>query len=88
MKKKRSLFNEGMKISIHTKEKGWVNGGKNIVYMKSKRNNDYVLSFEYQFDDSSNLTYFASSLPYTYSNLITYLDILKRKTNQKHASNK
>jgi hypothetical protein len=81
-----SLFCYGMKpviFSERRKDLGWYRGGFNITYEKNKIQREgnsskfyYTLSFTYKFSYSNDTVYFAHSYPYTYSNLMQYLNKL------------
>lgn len=81
-----SLFNHGMQSLVYSikgyKERGqgWQRGGADYLYYQNglmRENSEkrhYTLSFTYQFPYRDDEVYFAYSFPYTYSQLVSYLD--------------
>ena len=87
--KTRSLFNEGMQISVYssknfeTNKEGWFKSCKDITYTMNSftRPNGkpyYTLSFSYEFIYDDDSVYFSYSVPYTYSNLLSLLDSFEK----------
>ena len=87
--KTRSLFKEGMQISLYSarnfenNKEGWFKSGQDISYtmnsfIRPNGKPHYTLSFthEFVFDDDS--VYFSYSVPYTYSNLLSLLDSFEK----------
>lgn len=86
-----SLFNDGLCPLIYSAKeneaagKEWVRGGYDISYFKNSYQRDtfrtqprfhYTLTFSYKFLHDADTVYFAHSYPYTYSNLIQFLNTL------------
>ena len=79
--KKHSLYEQGMQVrTFSTISNKWQAKAPTISYTESKRrlickheedetNSFYQLSFKYSFDIPNDTTYFALSVPYTYSQL-------------------
>ena len=80
-----SIYNSGMKVMIRSEAKGpaWFRGGEDISYFCNgiKRNSAgksyYTLTFTHQFSSSHDTVYFAYSMPYTFSNIMKYLQELE-----------
>ena len=89
--KKDSLFNEGMKIRIHSHKKAlgsdieWFRGGKNISYYlngikKTPKalKSMYTLTFTYSFEYDNDIVHFAYDRPYTYSEQVSMLNEIEK----------
>ncbi|CAD8208043.1 unnamed protein product [Paramecium pentaurelia] len=89
--KSNSLFNEGLQPAIYSikeneiNKKEWSRGGFNISYFKSSfikeypqtmRAKYYQLRFSYTFKYNNDKVYFAHSYPYTYTNLLEFLNTI------------
>ncbi|CAD8111912.1 unnamed protein product [Paramecium primaurelia] len=87
--KSSSLFNEGLQPAIYSikeneiNKQEWFRGGFNINYFKSPflkeypqtiRAKYYQLQFSYTFKHNNDKVYFAHSYPYTYTNLLEFLN--------------
>ncbi|CAD8120249.1 unnamed protein product [Paramecium sonneborni] len=87
--KSNSLFNEGLQPAIYSVKENeidrteWRRGGFNINYFKSPfikeyhqtmRAKYYQLRFSYTFKHNNDKVYFAHSYPYTYTNLLEFLN--------------
>ena len=93
LKKKRSLYSQGMKIKMFSANRynntgeGWYSAGENITYKEGKVRKETfgmrrllnTLSFELTFDYEDDLVYIASSTPYTYSMLMNHLKAVGKK---------
>ena len=86
MSKRFSLFDFGMKPAVFSmmrferRKVGWVRDGSKINYRENseikKENNDFpyfTLSFEYKFNYDGDIVYFSYSIPYTFTNLCTFI---------------
>jgi hypothetical protein len=68
-----------MQISVCSKSNKytWARGGRNIDYMKTNIKTDqrhfYSLSFDFDFMENNDITYFSYCFPYTYSQLDKFL---------------
>lgn len=88
MKKKDILYMAGMKPAIFstkfqdTTGKKWHREGFNVSYTENKlitsEEKIYTLSFTYNFHFEKDKVFFAYSIPYTYSDLLLYLDEIKQ----------
>ena len=80
--KRDSMFNRGMKVAVHSKQRyenegvGWHRAGERISYFENTVKRDtcaeksfYTLTFTYVFEHADDTVYFAYSVPYTYSDL-------------------
>ena len=89
--KKDSLFNNGMKIRVHSAKKadaqdiGWFRGGKDIMYYENgikkgakSTKSMYTLTFTYQFEYDKDIIHFAYDKPFTYSELTEYLNDIEK----------
>lgn len=97
-KKGGTLFNQGNGILTYSEgafkdsQKGWVRAGSNISYAKNGikfdpelEDNNFTLSFEYEFKHPQDMVYFSYSYPYTYTHLCEELEsIEKEKHNYFH----
>ena len=99
-----SMFNFGMKISVHSYRRsmdekvGWFKAGENIRYfentIKKDRENPfsncyYSLTFTYTFTHDMDSVFFAYSVPYSYSDLRRdLLQIESDETRNVHCSRK
>lgn len=95
MLKKDILYLSGMKPCVWSKQQferdgiKWHRDGYNITYTENKDDvkglkfigskRYYTLSFTYDFKYDDDLIYFAYAVPYTYSELTTYLADLKNR---------
>jgi len=86
--KPKSLYNNGMKILMYSKNKekkeniGWYRTGYNISYTRNKKSNvnktTYLLDMSIIFPEDNDVCYIAYCYPYTYSNLQRDINILKK----------
>ena len=82
-----SLYNRGMKplvFAVKQSSKGWTRDCSAVAYYKNgiqRLNNRtfYTLTFTYCFKDTQDQVFFAYNYPYTYSNLLTDLESLKKE---------
>ncbi|OMJ87923.1 hypothetical protein SteCoe_10247 [Stentor coeruleus] len=86
-----SLYNDGMKpLTFSMKKmlnghKTWERKCTEVSYYKNQylRPNEnkffYTLTFAYTFDDPEDTIFFAYSYPYTYSDLLEYVETLQKK---------
>ncbi|CAD8207132.1 unnamed protein product [Paramecium octaurelia] len=102
--KSSSLFNEGLQPAIYSIKENeinkneWTRGGFNISYFKSPfikeypqamRAKYYQLRFSYTFKHDNDKVYFAHSYPYTYTNLLEFLNsILENPEKNQYMSRK
>ena len=88
MRKKDVLFQAGMKPAVYStlteKHQGtkWQRDCSNVCYYenlnnKSSLHKSYTLSFTYNFKYEQDIVYFAYAVPYTYSDLQDYIDLLE-----------
>jgi len=73
-----------MKPAIFSIQKGsgWVRGGSNIKYLKSRILKEdsttdacyYSLSFSLKFKFENDLVYIAMNIPYSYTQMINHID--------------
>lgn len=87
MHKKDVLYMAGMKPAIYSTKldekfgKKWHRGGKKIKYSENSQKvsmtKSYTLSFTYDFQIENDTVFFAYSIPYTYTDLYTYLNALE-----------
>jgi hypothetical protein len=85
--KSGALFGNGLQpvvyseINATSKNIGWVHQGSNIRYDVSTSTNSppgsNTLSFHYRFEHPNDIVYFACLQPYTYTDLMDYLDKLE-----------
>ena len=84
-----SLYNYGMKVIIKSQKEEeltgikWTRGGKDIRYYqntfkKEGGKNFYTLTFSFVFPYDDDTVWFAYALPYSYTDLESYLDELER----------
>lgn len=81
LSKPGSLYNSGMKVLIYSVKggAGWLRGGENISYFangikKGKKGKSYyTMTFTYAFEYSDDVVYFAYSHPYSFTDLMKYL---------------
>lgn len=92
MSQKYSLFNEGMRISCYSETKakvqkiGWHRAGNNIKFYSNglykfvddNRKNFSSLYFNYTFEYSNDVVYFAMNIPFTYTKLTSMLNNYSR----------
>ena len=84
LSKPGSLFNSGMKVLINSSksEAGWFRGGESVSYYangikKGKKGKSYyTMTYTYTFTHSGDTVYFAYSHPYTFTDLMKYLQEL------------
>jgi hypothetical protein len=90
--KPKALYNEGAKIVTYSEKRaeneklGWLRACENISYYKNslykyvneKRRNLYTLSFTYEMLYDSDFVYFANTIPYTYTDIMTQLNEIQR----------
>jgi cytosolic carboxypeptidase protein 2/3 len=89
--KKDSLFNNGMKVRIHSHKKalgndiGWTRGGKNIIYYANgikktpkSMKTMYSLTFTYTFEYDNDVVHFAYDKPFTYSEHLEMLNEIEK----------
>ena len=92
--KPRSLYNEGMKVLIHSqknfesKGQGWYRGGEDISYYQNHYRREhmtnyqrcyYTFTYSHRFDYDNDTVLFAYSMPYTYSDLMEDLNVIEKK---------
>ncbi|CAG9336270.1 unnamed protein product [Blepharisma stoltei] len=86
--KKDSLYNEGMKVLIHSESEnktnpGWFRGGTDISYYANGIRKPgsskmfYTMTFAYEFKYTNDTVFFAYSFPYTYTDLMQDLQALE-----------
>jgi cytosolic carboxypeptidase protein 2/3 len=82
--KSGSLYNSGMKVMVYSSmSQSWSRGGTNISYFpngikKNKKNKTYyTMSFTYKFINANDVIYFAYSSPYTFTDIMKYLQALE-----------
>lgn len=83
-RKKQSLYQRGMKICVYSRrksEEGWRRGGTNIQYFENgliwrEDRKYFTLRFSYTFDRNDSV-FFSYHYPYTYSDLIKFINSLK-----------
>ncbi len=89
MCKAKSLFNEGMKVTLYSKNmKRFYKTGKNLVFfcnfIKKKNNsNFYSLSFTLRFPLDFDTVYLSLNYPYTYSRLLSFDRYLRNSLSRK-----
>ncbi|DAZ92918.1 TPA: hypothetical protein N0F65_011323 [Lagenidium giganteum] len=86
--KSGALFGSGLQPVVYsernasTKRIGWVHRGYHVRYDVSVSPNSppgtNTLSFKYRFENENDTVYFACLQPYTYTDLMEYLDALER----------
>jgi hypothetical protein len=90
--KPKSLYCDGAKIVTYSEKKaeleniGWHRSCENITYYKNslykfindKRRNLYTLSFTYEVTHDDDYVYFANTIPYTYTELMSQLNEIER----------
>jgi hypothetical protein len=96
MRKKDTLYMSGMQPAVYSKkvfrETGvkWHRDGYNIQYCENSagtvgsfigRQKYYTLTFTYQYKHENDEVFFAYSVPYTYSDLSTYLEQIEERHN-------
>ncbi|CAD8166524.1 unnamed protein product [Paramecium pentaurelia] len=102
--KNGSLFNEGLQPAVYSIKDNQINGtewcrdGFNISYFKSPfikeypltlKKKYYQLRFHYTFKHNDDKVYFAHSYPYTYTNLLEFLNTqLDDQERNQHLSRK
>jgi Zinc carboxypeptidase. len=78
-----SLYNSGMKVMINSNNSNWFRGGEDILYFpngvkKNKKGKSYyTMSFAYSFINDNDTVYFAYSCPYTFTDLMKYLQSIE-----------
>ena len=83
MKKLDLLYRSGQKPVVYSLmleselNTKWHRDCTNIAYTPVAKSNYYCLSFTYNFRYENDLVYFAYSIPYTYSDLISDLEVLQ-----------
>lgn len=83
--KPKGLFNEGMKVLIHSEKKeqrediGWFRGGEELSYYQNNYRREHMTSyqrcyysftFSYRFEYDNDSVFFSYSQPYSYSDLL------------------
>ena len=95
MMKPDSLYNHGMRPVVYSEieakrsGKGWYRGGADICYYQNsmKRKNAgyyYTLTFSMQFDHDNDVVYLAHCYPYTYTDIVRYLNHLEMDPKRKN----
>ena len=95
MMKPDSLYNHGMRPVVYSEieakrsGKGWTRGGADICYYQNsmKRKNAgyyYTLTFSMQFDHDNDVIYLAHCYPYTYTDMVRYLNHLEQDPKRKN----
>ena len=95
MMKPDSLYNHGMRPVVYSEMeakrsgKGWFRGGSDICYYQNsmKRKNAgyyYTLTFSMQFDHDGDTVYLAHCYPYTYTDLMRYLNHIELDPKRKN----
>ncbi|XP_037946939.1 cytosolic carboxypeptidase 6-like isoform X2 [Teleopsis dalmanni] len=82
MSKPRNLFNSNLTplVKSSSRPKWQRLPKKNVFYYRSiLHQNQYVLSFAFSFDKEDDVYQFAAALPYSYSRLQSYLNVLDAK---------
>jgi hypothetical protein len=90
--KQASLYQKGMRILVYSlkenfyTKKGWYRDGTDIQYYQNDTSEVvgegrtkmyYTLSFTYTFRHTDDEVFFAHNYPYTYTELMSYLDQLE-----------
>lgn len=83
--KSGSLYNSGMKVLIRSEKCGgdWFRGGEDISYYANgiargkKGKTYYTMTFKYNFPHNNDTVFFAYSYPYTFTNMMEYLQNLE-----------
>ena len=90
-----SLYNHGMRPVVYSEAeakkngRGWYRGGSDICYYQNsmKRKNAgyyYTLTFSMQFDNDGDTVYLAHCYPYTYTDLVRYMNHLESDPKRKN----
>ena len=79
--KTKSLYREGMLPAVRSEKSGggWQRGGFDVEYKENdlhipNHTKAYSLTFSYEFTHEDDTVYFAHAVPYTYSDLSTWLN--------------